>query len=114
MKLLEVIYVEYNCVLFLMTFLLFFYIQGVLESLERDLVSFFTDWPSSVYLSDQKNSFERMMLHALCQYLDLMSSSRYFMQPVVCCVRDCLVDGLAHLLMKSAFHHNIQLALSIF
>ena len=49
--------------------------MGVLESLERDLVSFFTDWPSSVYLSDQKNSFERMMLHALCQYLDLMSSS---------------------------------------
>ena len=63
----------------------FCYTQGVLESLERDLVSFFTDWPSSVYLSDQKNSFERMMLHALCQYLDLMSSSRYFIQLVVCC-----------------------------
>lgn len=49
--------------------------MGVLESLERDLVAFFTEWPSSVYLSDLKNSFERMMLHALCQYLDLLSSS---------------------------------------
>ncbi|CAC5412964.1 unnamed protein product [Mytilus coruscus] len=49
--------------------------MGVLESLERDLLSFFSEWPSSVYLSDYKSSFERMMLHALCQYLDLISSS---------------------------------------
>ncbi|OWF47278.1 R3H domain-containing protein 4-like [Mizuhopecten yessoensis] len=48
---------------------------GILHGLEQDLISFFKDWPGSVYVSKLTSSFERMLLHAICQYLDLSSSS---------------------------------------
>ncbi|XP_064606499.1 R3H domain-containing protein 4-like [Liolophura sinensis] len=49
--------------------------KGTLAGLEADVVSFFSEWPSSVYVSEIPSSYERMLLHALCQYLDLSSRS---------------------------------------
>lgn len=49
--------------------------MGMLVSLEEELVNFFKEWPQSIYVSSLSSSYERMMLHALCQYLDLMSKS---------------------------------------
>ncbi|KAI8787401.1 R3H domain-containing protein 4 [Biomphalaria glabrata] len=48
---------------------------GILASLEREIVTFFHDCPTSVFISDISSSFERMLLHALCQYLNLHSQS---------------------------------------
>lgn len=44
---------------------------GVLARLEEDVVGFFIDCPGSVYVSHIASSFERMLLHALCQFLGL-------------------------------------------
>ncbi|GAB1598324.1 R3H domain-containing protein 4-like [Argonauta hians] len=49
--------------------------QGLLLSIEEDLISFFKEWPTAVYISQLANSFERLLLHALCQYLGLKSKS---------------------------------------
>ncbi|GFN95035.1 R3h domain-containing protein 4-like [Plakobranchus ocellatus] len=49
--------------------------MGMLANLEREIVSFFHEFPTSVFLSDISNSYERMLLHALCQYLNLRSQS---------------------------------------
>ena len=51
--------------------------QGLLNLLEEELTSFFQEWPSSVYISQLSNSFERMILHAVCQYLRLSSRSEH-------------------------------------
>lgn len=59
------------------TILCLFVFQGMLVKLEVDIVSFFKEWPQSVYVSNLSNSYERMMLHALCQYLELISKSKY-------------------------------------
>ncbi|GFR91582.1 R3H domain-containing protein 4-like [Elysia marginata] len=48
---------------------------GMLANLEREIVTFFHEFPTSVFLSDISNSYERMLLHALCQYLNLRSQS---------------------------------------
>lgn len=50
--------------------------QGYLAMLEEHLVEFFRESPDSVYLTTLSSSFERMLLHALCQYLGLHSRSR--------------------------------------
>ncbi|XP_053393756.1 R3H domain-containing protein 4-like [Mercenaria mercenaria] len=49
--------------------------MGLLVSLEEEIVNFFKEWPQSIYISKLSSSYERMMLHALCQYLDLISKS---------------------------------------
>ncbi|XP_033108250.1 R3H domain-containing protein 4-like isoform X2 [Anneissia japonica] len=49
--------------------------KGTLEHLEEELVCWFSDDPCSVYISCIGNSFERLLIHALSQYLDLQSSS---------------------------------------
>ncbi|KAK3095415.1 hypothetical protein FSP39_014400 [Pinctada imbricata] len=51
--------------------------KGLLKCLEDEVTAFFREWPSSVYVSDLQTSFERMNLHALCQYMDLRSHSEY-------------------------------------
>jgi len=48
---------------------------GILANLEEDLTSFFSECPRSVWVSRLSSSYERLLLHALCQYLDLKSSS---------------------------------------
>ncbi|XP_028301018.1 R3H domain-containing protein 4 [Gouania willdenowi] len=48
---------------------------GTLEVLEEDLLSFFNSQPRSVYLTSLTSSFERLLLHAICQYMDLVSAS---------------------------------------
>lgn len=48
---------------------------GTLEVLEENLLSFFGAQPHSVYTTNLGSSFERLLLHAVCQYMDLVSAS---------------------------------------
>ncbi|KAM9848492.1 R3H domain-containing protein 4 [Aulostomus maculatus] len=48
---------------------------GTLEGLEEKLLSFFNTQPHSVYTTNLPSSFERLLLHAVCQYMDLASAS---------------------------------------
>ncbi|CAM2109225.1 unnamed protein product [Caretta caretta] len=52
--------------------------MGTLECLEEELLAFFSVTPHSVYTAMMDNSFERLLLHALCQYMDLVSASSDF------------------------------------
>uniref|UniRef100_A0A8D2KUX1 R3H domain containing 4 n=2 Tax=Varanus komodoensis TaxID=61221 RepID=A0A8D2KUX1_VARKO len=49
--------------------------MGTLEGLEEELLAFFSANPHAVYTAMMDNSFERLLLHALCQYMDLASAS---------------------------------------
>nr|XP_057928391.1 R3H domain-containing protein 4 [Doryrhamphus excisus] len=49
---------------------------GTLAVLEENLLSFFIAQPHSVYTTNLSSSFERLLLHAVCQYMDLVSSSK--------------------------------------
>ncbi|XP_070765577.1 R3H domain-containing protein 4 [Enoplosus armatus] len=49
--------------------------MGTLELLEENLLSFFIAQPHSVYTTNLASSFERLLLHAVCQYMDLVSAS---------------------------------------
>jgi len=42
---------------------------------EDDIIPFFKEHPDSVYLRDLNNGFDRMLLHGVCQYLNLISKS---------------------------------------
>ena len=46
-----------------------------MSQLENEITTFFSEWPDSVYVQAIPNSYERMLLHAVCQYLDLKSRS---------------------------------------
>lgn len=48
---------------------------GELQHLEDELVAFFVEWPSSVYVAQLPDSYRRLMLHAVSQYLDLDARS---------------------------------------
>lgn len=48
---------------------------GNLVHLEEEVISFFKKWPRSIYKSKLESSFDRLMLHGLCQYLQLRSQS---------------------------------------
>lgn len=50
---------------------------GTLEMLEENLLSFFVAQPHSVYKTKLDSSFERLLLHAVCQYMDLVSASTF-------------------------------------
>uniref|UniRef100_A0A3Q2PRD4 R3H domain containing 4 n=1 Tax=Fundulus heteroclitus TaxID=8078 RepID=A0A3Q2PRD4_FUNHE len=49
--------------------------MGTLEVIEDNLLSFFSADPHSVYTTILSSSFERLLLHAICQYMDLVSAS---------------------------------------
>ncbi|XP_075681475.1 R3H domain-containing protein 4 [Rhinoderma darwinii] len=49
--------------------------MGTLEFLEEEMLSFFSVSPESVYISMMDNSYQRLLLHAVCQYMDLASAS---------------------------------------
>ncbi|CAM4732936.1 hypothetical protein PO909_020823 [Leuciscus waleckii] len=49
--------------------------MGVLEGLESDLLGFFMAHPHSIYITKLSSSYERLLLHAICQYMDLTSAS---------------------------------------
>ncbi|KAG1934388.1 R3H domain-containing protein 4 [Pimephales promelas] len=49
--------------------------MGVLEGLESDLLDFFMTEPHSIYTTKLSSSYERLLLHAVCQYMDLTSAS---------------------------------------
>ncbi|XP_054958967.1 R3H domain-containing protein 4 isoform X3 [Pan paniscus] len=46
-----------------------------LETWEERLLRFFSVSPQAVYTAMLDNSFERLLLHAVCQYMDLISAS---------------------------------------
>ncbi|XP_058138213.1 R3H domain-containing protein 4 [Dasypus novemcinctus] len=46
-----------------------------LESWEERLLGFFSVSPQAVYTAMLDSSFERLLLHAICQYMDLISAS---------------------------------------
>ena len=48
---------------------------GELQHLEEELVAFFVEWPSSVYVAQLPDGYRRLMLHAVSQYLDLDAHS---------------------------------------
>jgi len=48
---------------------------GELQRLEEELVTFFVEWPSSVYVAQLPDGYRRLMLHAVSQYLDLDARS---------------------------------------
>ncbi|KAL2090309.1 hypothetical protein ACEWY4_014997 [Coilia grayii] len=49
--------------------------MGTLEVMEEDLLTFFRAQPHSVYSTSLQSSYERLLLHAVCQYMDLVSQS---------------------------------------
>ncbi|MED6287681.1 hypothetical protein CHARACLAT_018754 [Characodon lateralis] len=49
--------------------------MGTLEVIEENLLSFFSADPQSVYTTILSSSFERLLLHAICQYMDLVSAN---------------------------------------
>ncbi|MEQ2262415.1 hypothetical protein XENORESO_010953 [Xenotaenia resolanae] len=51
--------------------------MGTLEVIEENLLSFFSADPQSVYTTILSSSFERLLLHAICQYMDLVSASEW-------------------------------------
>ena len=50
-------------------------LQGTLACLEEEITGFFKLCPSSIFVSQLPSSYERLLMHALCQYLDLRSKS---------------------------------------
>ncbi|XP_046956696.1 R3H domain-containing protein 4 isoform X1 [Lynx rufus] len=46
-----------------------------LETWEERLLRFFSVSPQAVYTAMLDNSFERLLLHAICQYMDLISAT---------------------------------------
>uniref|UniRef100_A0A8C1B0G2 R3H domain containing 4 n=2 Tax=Cyprinus carpio TaxID=7962 RepID=A0A8C1B0G2_CYPCA len=60
------------CLISVLPFPLF---KGVLEGLESSLLGFFKAHPQSVYTTKLSSSYERLLLHAVCQYMALTSAS---------------------------------------
>nr|XP_060485680.1 R3H domain-containing protein 4 isoform X2 [Panthera onca] len=52
-----------------------------LETWEERLLRFFSVSPQAVYTAMLDNSFERLLLHAICQYMDLISASDFGESP---------------------------------
>lgn len=52
------------------------FLQELLSKLEENVIEFFQAWPDSVYVQCLNGGFERMMMHGVCQYLDLQSKSK--------------------------------------
>lgn len=50
----------------------------VLETYEDTLVSTFSASPDSVYISKLPTSFDRLLMHGICQYFDLNAKSTLF------------------------------------
>ncbi|XP_062869308.1 R3H domain-containing protein 4 [Trichomycterus rosablanca] len=48
---------------------------ATLELLESELLTFFEAHPQSIYVTKLTSSFDRLLLHAICQYMDLASAS---------------------------------------
>lgn len=49
--------------------------MGGLKHHEEEVVSYFSDDPSSVMITNIPSSFDRLLVHGVCQFLDLKSSS---------------------------------------
>lgn len=53
----------------------FNFLQGILKDLEDEIVELFTVDPTTVYITQELNSFQRLLVHALCEYNLLSSKS---------------------------------------
>ena len=51
------------------------FLQERIAWFEDDVIPFFVEHPDSVYLRHLNHGFDRMILHAVCQYLNLISKS---------------------------------------
>ncbi|XP_068728158.1 R3H domain-containing protein 4-like [Montipora capricornis] len=49
---------------------------GGLKHHEEELISYFSDDPSAVMISNLPSSFDRLLVHGVCQFLDLKSTSK--------------------------------------
>ncbi|XP_067027971.1 R3H domain-containing protein 4-like isoform X1 [Acropora muricata] len=49
--------------------------RGTLKHYEKELVSFFSDDPNAVMISNVPSSFNRLLVHGLCQFLGLTSTT---------------------------------------
>uniref|UniRef100_A0A8D2JD67 R3H domain containing 4 n=1 Tax=Varanus komodoensis TaxID=61221 RepID=A0A8D2JD67_VARKO len=74
--------------------------MGTLEGLEEELLAFFSANPHAVYTAMMDNSFERLLLHALCQYMDLASASEKLLSNICVCV--CMMLSFFKLLSLSS------------
>ncbi|UXI18013.1 Signal peptidase complex catalytic [Sarcoptes scabiei] len=50
---------------------------GILSSIEQKLVAHFQNYPKSTYKTNLNSSYQRFLLHACCQYLDLYCRSLF-------------------------------------
>ncbi|KAK2554623.1 R3H domain-containing protein 4 [Acropora cervicornis] len=49
--------------------------RGTLKHYEKELISFFSDDPNAVMISNVPSSFNRLLVHGLCQFLGLASTT---------------------------------------
>lgn len=49
----------------------------LLAGIEKDMIDFFKNSPDGVYVKDPSNSFERLLLHAIAQFHNLNSISKF-------------------------------------
>lgn len=49
--------------------------RGALKHYEKELISFFSDDPNAVMISNVPSSFNRLLVHGLCQFLGLTSTT---------------------------------------
>lgn len=49
--------------------------RGTLKHYEKELISFFSDDPNAVMISNVPSSFNRLLVHGLCQFLGLTSTT---------------------------------------
>lgn len=54
--------------------------KDVLDKFEKEVVEFFKATPENTYLRVPSTSFERLLLHAIAQFHDLSSLSKYVLQ----------------------------------
>lgn len=52
---------------------------GMLQYLEQEVVSFFSAMPTQTYISPALSSFERLLLHSVSDYHQLMSLSKFIL-----------------------------------
>ena len=64
--------------LFLTNFLNFVFLQGILASIEQKVIQHFRHHPKSIYKTALQCSYQRFLLHACCQYLNLNCRSIHF------------------------------------
>jgi hypothetical protein len=74
--------VSFKSIFYLYIFLKSYNSQGVLASIEEEITNFFNDKPFETYKSCLPSGYQRLLLHACSQYLDLTCLSKS--QIIIC------------------------------